>query len=71
MTLPTQPHFLWITQFPLFTQADEDKDVLSKGRKASTHHPFTAPMWEDLNDLMEGKADKVSSPMRWTRFNAE
>ncbi|WVW81529.1 hypothetical protein I302_103524 [Kwoniella bestiolae CBS 10118] len=59
MTLTTQPHFLWITQFPLFTLADEDKAQLSKGRYASTHHPFTSPMWEDLEDLKKGKVDGV------------
>ncbi|KGB77211.3 hypothetical protein CNBG_3049 [Cryptococcus deuterogattii R265] len=59
MTLPTQPHFLWITQFPLFTLADEDKIHLSRGRYSSTHHPFTAPMYEDLADLKAGKVDGV------------
>ncbi|KAK8845377.1 hypothetical protein IAR55_006090 [Kwoniella newhampshirensis] len=59
MTLPVQPHFLWITQFPLFTLADEDKSFLAHGRYSSTHHPFTAPMWEDLKDLKEGKVQGV------------
>ncbi|WVR03383.1 aspartate-tRNA ligase [Kwoniella sp. DSM 27419] len=59
MTLPPYPHFLWITQFPLFTMADEDKSHLSKGRYASTHHPFTAPMFEDLADLKAGKVEGV------------
>ncbi|OCF33078.1 aspartate-tRNA ligase [Kwoniella heveanensis BCC8398] len=59
MTLSPRPHFLWITQFPLFTLADEDKSHLSKGRYASTHHPFTAPMFEDLEDLKAGKVEGV------------
>ncbi|RXK37660.1 aspartate-tRNA ligase [Tremella mesenterica] len=59
ITLPSTPHFLWITQFPLFTHADEDKLHLSKGRWSSTHHPFTAPLFEDLSDLKAGKVDKV------------
>ncbi|WVQ80443.1 aspartate-tRNA ligase [Cryptococcus sp. DSM 104549] len=59
MTLPTQPHFLWITQFPLFTLADEDKLHLARGRYSSTHHPFTAPMFEDLADLKAGKVEGV------------
>jgi aspartyl-tRNA synthetase len=59
MTLPREPHFLWITQFPLFTQADDDKSHLSKGRWASTHHPFTAPMFEDLEDLKRGEISRV------------
>ncbi|CAD6589660.1 MAG: hypothetical protein TREMPRED_005467 [Tremellales sp. Tagirdzhanova-0007] len=45
--------------FPLFTRADEDKAFLSNGRWASTHHPFTAPMWEDLEDLKRGRVDAV------------
>ena len=59
MTLPDTPHFLWITQFPLFTRADEDKDILAKGRWASSHHPFTAPMYEDLEDLKKGNIEGV------------
>lgn len=60
MQLPSGPHFLWITQFPLFTRADEDKAFLTRGRWASSHHPFTAPMFEDLEDLKQGKVDTVS-----------
>ncbi|GFZ50650.1 hypothetical protein JCM24511_08408 [Saitozyma sp. JCM 24511] len=59
VALPSTPHFLWITQFPLFTHADEDKSFLSRGRWASSHHPFTAPMWEDLADLKKGKVEGV------------
>ncbi len=62
MTLPSHPHFLWITQFPLFTRADEDKEFQAKGRWSSSHHPFTAPMWEDLKDLKEGKVEAVRRP---------
>lgn len=53
--LPAAPHFLWVTQFPLFTLADEDKAALAAGRYAATHHPFTAPMAEDLALLEQGK----------------
>ena len=60
MTLPDKPSFLWITQFPLFTRADSDKEFLAKGRWASTHHPFTAPLFEDLEDLKRGDVEKVS-----------
>lgn len=59
MTLPETPHFLWITQFPLFTLADEDKAQLARGRWSSSHHPFTAPMYEDLADLKAGKVAGV------------
>ena len=55
------PHFLWITEFPLFTRADEDKDFLARGRWSSTHHPFTAPMWEDINALYHRDVEVVRS----------
>uniref|UniRef100_A0A915PIN8 Aminoacyl-tRNA synthetase class II (D/K/N) domain-containing protein n=1 Tax=Setaria digitata TaxID=48799 RepID=A0A915PIN8_9BILA len=38
--------FVWITHFPLFT-------VNSEGRLESFHHPFTAPISEDLQLLYE------------------
>ncbi|KAF8076161.1 tRNA synthetases class II-domain-containing protein [Lyophyllum atratum] len=53
------PHFLWITEFPLFTQADADKDFLAKGRWSSSHHPFTAPMWQDIDAMYRGHIDSV------------
>ncbi len=37
--------FVWITEFPLLEWDDEDK------RWAAVHHPFTAPMDEDLQYL--------------------
>ncbi|KAG8692473.1 hypothetical protein FRC08_009746 [Ceratobasidium sp. 394] len=58
-TPPTTPHFLWITEFPLFTSADSDKEFLARGRLSSTHHPFTAPMAEDVEKLMNGQAREV------------
>jgi len=33
----------------LFTKADDDKDFLAKGRWSSSHHPFTAPKWQDVS----------------------
>ena len=60
LQLPSKPHFLWITQFPLFTRADEDKEFLAKGRWASSHHPFTAPVYEDLEALKKGDVAAVS-----------
>lgn len=59
LTLPREPHFLWVTEFPLFTQADDDKDFLAHGRWSSSHHPFTAPMFEDLESLRLGNIDQV------------
>lgn len=53
------PHFLWITEFPLFTRADPDKEFLAHGRWSSTHHPFTAPMWQDIEAMYAGHIDQV------------
>jgi len=50
---PGAQKFLWVTEFPLFTSADKDKDILAHGRWSSSHHPFTAPMVEDLPLLQE------------------
>ncbi|KAG6880068.1 hypothetical protein C0992_006880 [Termitomyces sp. T32_za158] len=57
--IPTEPHFLWITEFPLFTKADSDKHFLAKGRWSSTHHPFTAPMWQDIDAMYRGDVESV------------
>ena len=35
--------FVWITEFPLFEYSEEDQRYYAK------HHPFTAPMDEDIN----------------------
>ncbi|KAH7887947.1 hypothetical protein F5I97DRAFT_2013398 [Phlebopus sp. FC_14] len=56
---PTNPHFLWVTEFPLFTREDPEKAFLARGRWSSTHHPFTAPMWQDIECLYAGHIDQV------------
>jgi aspartyl-tRNA synthetase len=62
---PTRtPHFLWIVEFPLFTRADAEKDLLAKGRWSSTHHPFTAPAWQDVHALFDGRISEVSTYVR-------
>lgn len=58
--LSSTPHFLWVTEFPLFSSHDEDKEFLTRGRKwSSTHHPFTAPMYEDLPAFYAGDYARV------------
>ncbi|KAI0637856.1 hypothetical protein C8Q77DRAFT_394845 [Trametes polyzona] len=59
LVLPDAPKFLWVTEFPLFTRADEDKEFLAHGRWSSSHHPFTAPMWEDIEKMYAGKVEEV------------
>ena len=51
--------FLWVTEFPLFTRADDDKEFLAHGRWSSSHHPFTAPMSEDLEKMYAGQIEEV------------
>ncbi len=48
---PREYRFLWVTEFPLLTYSEEE------GRFVAEHHPFTAPMDEDL-PLLE------SNPLR-------
>jgi aspartyl-tRNA synthetase len=57
VTLPSKPHFAWITEFPLFTLDDGDKAQLSQGRWSSSHHPFTSPMEEDIPRIQQALCD--------------
>ncbi|RGB29156.1 hypothetical protein C1646_766962 [Rhizophagus diaphanus] len=41
---PLEHNFLWIESFPLFTYNDDT------GQLVSTHHPFTAPLSEDIDN---------------------
>ncbi|XP_034075856.1 aspartate--tRNA ligase, mitochondrial isoform X2 [Gymnodraco acuticeps] len=43
---PSAFHFLWVVDFPLFLPKEEDPEQLE-----STHHPFTAPLPEDIHLL--------------------
>ncbi|GJJ07353.1 hypothetical protein Clacol_001554 [Clathrus columnatus] len=55
----SKPHFLWITEFPLFTRDDDDKNLTGRGRWCSTHHPFTAPMADDLELFWNNRIEEV------------
>ena len=54
----SKDNFLWVTEFPLLTK-DADKEFMAKGRWSSSHHPFTAPMLEDMPLLEAGNFEKV------------
>jgi len=43
--------FVWVTEFPLFEYSEEDKRFYAR------HHPFTAPMDEDVDFL---ESDKIN-----------
>jgi len=43
--------FVWITEFPMFEYSEEEE------RYVATHHPFTAPMDEDMHLLESDKAN--------------
>ncbi|MBC8590424.1 aspartate--tRNA ligase [Wansuia hejianensis] len=47
-----QLSLVWITEFPLFEYDEDEKRYVAK------HHPFTAPMEEDI-DLLESSPEKV------------
>jgi hypothetical protein len=69
LRFPKTPHFLWITEFPLFTRDDKDKEFLAQGRWSSSHHPFTAPMWQDIPAMYEGRIESVRLQfITFTRF---
>ncbi|MDD5794737.1 aspartate--tRNA ligase [Clostridium sp. HCP1S3_B4] len=46
--------FTWVTEFPLFEYSEEE------GRYTACHHPFTAPMDEDI-DFIESDPGRVRS----------
>ena len=51
MLNPADYHFLWVTEFPMFEFSEEEN------RFTAMHHPFTAPMDEDMDKL---ESDKIN-----------
>ncbi len=51
----------WVTEFPLFTQEEG-------GEWSSTHHPFTAPLAEDLH-LLEAVSDEQIAKIRGQHYD--
>ena len=47
-------NFLWVTNFPMFEYSEEEQ------RYVACHHPFTAPNKEDIDKLMNDKANCYS-----------
>ena len=43
--------FLWVTDFPMFEYSEEEE------RYVAAHHPFTSPKLEDVDKLMNDKAN--------------
>ena len=46
--------FLWVTNFPMFEYSEEEN------RYVAAHHPFTSPNLEDVDKLMNDKANCYS-----------
>lgn len=56
---PSASHlqFCWVTDFPLFERSAD-------GQITSAHHPFTAPLDDDLADLLAGPSEERALRMR-------
>lgn len=46
--------FLWVTDFPMFEYSEEEQ------RYVAAHHPFTSPNLEDVDKLLDDKANCYS-----------
>ena len=52
---PRDFKFLWVTEFPMFEFSEEEN------RYVAMHHPFTAPMDEDLDKLETDKKNRAKA----------
>ncbi|MEX0866319.1 MAG: aspartate--tRNA ligase [Pirellulales bacterium] len=48
LVAPGSMHFSWVVQFPMFAPAESEEVHEEGARWAAMHHPFTAPLEEDL-----------------------
>ncbi len=54
---PKEMNFCWITHFPMFAKDDDLTGTPGQERWVAMHHPFTAPLEEDLPKLNGTPAD--------------
>lgn len=47
--------FCWVVDFPFFERADKSDNPDSEGEWTFTHNPFSAPILEHMENLLEGK----------------
>ena len=64
--MPREPSVLWVVDFPLFEPSGEgasspDSAPVAKGLGAlkATHHPFTAPIPDDLATVLDPEATRA------------
>jgi len=58
--IPDETHALvWVTQFPLFEYDETEK------RLSAVHHPFTAPLEEDLELLKSNPGNGAGRCRNW------
>ncbi|WFD31934.1 aspartate--tRNA ligase [Malassezia sp. CBS 17886] len=64
------PAVLWVTEFPLFTRSDAEKNAAAGDRWSSSHHPFTAPVADDVGRLTAaGVGDAALATIRGQHYD--
>ncbi|RKP15147.1 tRNA synthetases class II-domain-containing protein [Piptocephalis cylindrospora] len=56
---PDQLNFLWVQDFPLLTRVESAEGKNDSGGWIATHHPFTAPVIEDIPLLYTNHPEKI------------